>query len=507
MPSTASCAVSDSDGKASRGARYTPGRVRCSDKVTFTCLPLSSSTGTAASRTAIVDTRDGSGSSGSGTSVPTVRAIVPKWSSSARLSSAACASFPSPASTATNAWQGSPTVSPESFRNRCTRFTTSRASPCITSPSSRSRSTTTVSVPSASTAASNRVVSTLTSRRTVRSPSPSTTPATSSDPVARYSSTCSCVSCLTALSTGPMALPSRGPSTLDCAVAVSVHHLLSSASSSSSRMLSSSCTYCARSRTASSTAGSLCATTTRFTGILSEMLRRSRTSRPSSTTRCITCTLRTMAASTSDASTVGMDVKCTDSARPGASGGRLSLSRSGCTRRNRRYMNSVKKGVKGAMVRVSDSSASYSTRRAAAASSSAPLSRVRFRRTYQLVRSLMKRTSRGSTVYSRYAAISRRTNSTTSCCSASSQWSMGLPERPTAERSGVNGRPWAVSQRRAFCTKNRNALYQGSSRSRTTPFTPASSKRSGSARTTGESIRYMRSASAPCELATSMGSG
>ena len=145
---------------------------------------------------------------------------------------------------------------------------------------------------------------------------------------------------------------------------------------------------------------------------------------------------------------------------------------------------------------------------AASSSPSTPLMRRRFRRTYQLVSARMKATRRGTTVYRRYAAISVRTNATSDATAAATQWSMMLVEAAAAAASATHRPPVedTSARRAAFCARKRTALAHGRNRSLTTLSTPASLKRSGSPCTTGESMRYRRSASAPYWRTMTMGS-
>ena len=89
----------------------------------------------------------------------------------------------------------------------------------------------------------------------------------------------------------------------------------------------------------------------------------------------------------------------------------------------------------------------------------------------------------------------------------SSQRSITLVLDSAFSCEGRNGSPVFVSQYLMFCSRKRYALYQGMNTSFSTPWTPDSLKRSGSARTTGELMRYRRTESAPYLSMMVWGSG
>mmetsp|Transcript_10488 Transcript_10488/g.25542 ORF Transcript_10488/g.25542 Transcript_10488/m.25542 type:complete len:252 (+) Transcript_10488:857-1612(+) len=234
-------------------------------------------------------------------------------------------------------------------------------------------------------------------------------------------------------------------------------------------------------------------------GVRSEMPRLSRAVRPVCTSDCIRRTLSSMRSSTSARSASGNGRKCTESMR-------CSF---GTRSRRFLYSSSQKSGVKGAMQRTSVISTPNSTLMEVSASLMPlpPLSRFRFIFTYQLVRSSMKRSRRGTTVYSLYAFISAPTNLIRFAPAAWIHLSMRLSDAMLSDILQESTMPSSRCSRRTCCTRKRYALYHGSMTSRTTSLTPSSLKRSSSARTTGELIRYMRRASAPWALITISGSG
>merc|ERR1719324_1680351 len=107
--------------------------------------------------------------------------------------------------------------------------------------------------------------------------------------------------------------------------------------------------------------------------------------------------------------------------------------------------------------------------------------------------------SSGTTVYSLYASISRRTNRVSDRVALSthlSRTSVGgaTPPPPSVfdddkYEVDVNATPVSSCSASAFCTIKRYALYHDRKTSFTTPCTPSSLNLSGSARNTGLLIR------------------
>mmetsp|Transcript_42476 Transcript_42476/g.99493 ORF Transcript_42476/g.99493 Transcript_42476/m.99493 type:complete len:259 (-) Transcript_42476:1942-2718(-) len=245
------------------------------------------------------------------------------------------------------------------------------------------------------------------------------------------------------------------------------------------RTLSSSDTYSLRPWSDASCAGSKWTKVTSWSGVRMFRLLRSRMVRPHSITCCISFTSASICGSTASAATSGIIRKCTDS---GASGS---------TRRRLRYTSSQKKGVSGAIILQSISSTSYSVARAAARSAAprSPENRSLFIRMYQLVSCSTRSTSRGTTVYSRYASISVRMKATRPLADARIHRSIVLVDASAAATLGTNGSPVCRCSVRADCTKSRYAWYHGKKMSFRFCFTPSSLNRRSSARTTGELMR------------------
>mmetsp|Transcript_6859 Transcript_6859/g.10758 ORF Transcript_6859/g.10758 Transcript_6859/m.10758 type:complete len:215 (-) Transcript_6859:1879-2523(-) len=213
-------------------------------------------------------------------------------------------------------------------------------------------------------------------------------------------------------------------------------------------------------------------------------------------TFCIRATRISIAELSSFSSGTGNETKCTLS----------NLFSAGNAFRRFRYMASLRKGVNGAIVIASLYRTSNNVCRDESASSfpSKPFSLERFSLTYQLVRSSMNFSNRGTTVYNLYSAISALTNFIRDWHDARIHTSITLLDSLTVSISTAwNTFGW----RRAHETKKRYALYQGRNTSLTMSITPSLLNLRDSALTTGELMRYSLSASAPISLTTSIGSG
>mmetsp|Transcript_20687 Transcript_20687/g.63285 ORF Transcript_20687/g.63285 Transcript_20687/m.63285 type:complete len:251 (+) Transcript_20687:1197-1949(+) len=245
------------------------------------------------------------------------------------------------------------------------------------------------------------------------------------------------------------------------------------------RTFSSDFTYSSSVRTARRAVSSAWISITSGSGVRVERLCLSRSVRPFWMTPSIIRTSASMTSSTAAALTSGIMRKWTDSRAPGTTSLRFW------------YMCSAKKGVSGAIMRQSIIITSKSVFSDACRSSppASPANRSLFMRMYQLVRSSMSSTSRGTTVYRRYASISVRMNLTRPFAAARIQRSIRFLEARAMATSGEKGVPSCFSIMRMDPTSIRYAWYQGRKMDLRFCNTPASLKQRSSARTTGELIR------------------